>query len=292
MLKRFIVAILAEACAGMCAAEVKQVLCWGDSVTEGMAMPRDKAYPAQLQKLLGPGYRVLNGGDGGEDTVTIMARQGAVSLATTADIKFPAGVKRIELGSHEDNGFHTPDGRRIKLTAALGREMSVNPVRIGDGAYSLSFTDFRWNTPTNKIMYRIWLTRTANPAAELTIPAGEEVVFASTARVPKAVCEIYFMGANGGWDNKIETLIAQYRAMIARRGEQAPYLVILPYWQGFSAKNKDALKKAFGAHVVEFPVSAELCYQNRLNVHLNEKGYERLARLLHARGVELGYWGQ
>ncbi|MGN0889076.1 MAG: hypothetical protein ACI4UY_09375 [Kiritimatiellia bacterium] len=72
--KMFWIALAAWGC--VCGADEKLVLCWGDSVTEGMAMPRDKAYPAQLQKLLGSGYRVLNGGDGGEDTVTIMARQG------------------------------------------------------------------------------------------------------------------------------------------------------------------------------------------------------------------------
>ena len=285
-----IIAVVVAVCTGLYGAEEKQVLCWGDSVTEGMAMPRDKTYPAQLQKLLGSGYRVLNGGDGGEDTVTIMARQGAVSLATTVEIKFPAGAKKIEIGSHADNGFHTPDGQRIKLTSALGREMPVNPVRIGDGAYALSFTDFRWNTPTNKIMYRLWLTRTANPAAELVIPAGSPVSLASTARAPKAACEIYFMGANGGWGGKIETLVAQYKALVARRGEQAPFLVIVPYWQGFSDGYKETLRKAFGRHAVEFPVAKELCYQNRLNVHLNEKGYELLAQLLYARGVELGYW--
>ena len=63
-------------------ASARRVLCWGDSVTEGMAMPRGKDYPSRLQALLGPGYEVLNSGDGGENTVTIPARQGAVPLAT------------------------------------------------------------------------------------------------------------------------------------------------------------------------------------------------------------------
>ena len=52
----------------------KRILCWGDSVTEGMAMPRGKDYPAQLEALLGFGYRVFNSGDGGENSVTILAR--------------------------------------------------------------------------------------------------------------------------------------------------------------------------------------------------------------------------
>ena len=98
------------------------------------------------------------------------------------------------------------------------------------------------------------------------------------------------MGANGGWGNDIEKLIAQIRAMVARRGEDRPYLVVVPYWQGFPQEKKDAFKAAFGRHAVEFPVAASLCSRNRMDVHLNEHGYALLAELLHKRGIELGYW--
>ncbi len=269
----------------------KTVLCWGDSVTEGMAMPRGKDYPSRLQNLLGPGYTVLNSGDGGENTVTIPARQGAVSLATASDITFPAGERVVEIGNADDNGFHTPAGEHIKLTAALGREIPVNPVRIGSDAYTLSFRNFRWNSPTNRISYTLLLTRGKRGAEKpLTISAGTPTVFASAAAVPKAACEIFFMGANGGWDNNIDKLVAQIRAMVARRGEDKPYLVIVPYWRGFSQEKKDAFKAAFGRRAVEFPVKTSLCYRNRPDVHLNEHGYALLAELLRARGAELGFW--
>ena len=78
--------------------------------------------------------------------------------------------------------------------------------------------------------------------------------------------------------------------MVARRGEDRPYLVIVPYWQSFPQMKRDAFKAAFGRHAVEFPVEASLCYRNRMDVHLNESGYALLARLLHERGAELGYW--
>ena len=269
----------------------KTVLCWGDSVTEGMAMPRGKDYPSQLQALLGPGYAVLNAGDGGENTITIPARQGAVALATAAPIAFPAGERTVRIGDADDNGFHTPAGERIKLTAALGRDIPVNPVRIGTETYTLSFRNFRWNSPTNRISYTLWLARGKRGSEKpLAIPAGTPVSFASTAAAPTAACEIFFMGANGGWDNDIDKLIAQIRAMVARRGEDKPYLVIVPYWGGFPQAKKDAFKAAFGRHAVEFPVEPTLCYRNRPDVHLNERGYALLARLLHARGTELGYW--
>ena len=291
-----IISIIVAACAALSAvsaeaSSVRNVLCWGDSVTEGMAMPRGKDYPARLEALLGDGYKVFNSGDGGENTITIPARQGAVSLKTAAPIAFAAGEATVQVGDADDNGFHTPAGDKIKLTAALGRKIPVNPVKIGKGSYKLSFRDFRWNSPTNKISYTLWLSRDeARTQAKLTIPAGTPVKFASVDAVPGAYCEIFFMGANGGWNNDINKLISQIRAMIARRGKNKPYLVIVPYWRGFKPDQKETFKAAFGTHAVEFPVEDSLCYKNRPDVHLNEKGYALLAELLHKRGAELGYW--
>ena len=286
-----IAAALAAATAGGASATTKKVLCWGDSVTEGMAMPCGKDYPARLQALLGPDFEVLNSGDGGENSVTSPVRQGAVPLATAAPIVFPAGETTVKIGDAGDNGFRTPAGDKIKLTAALGRQIPVNPVRLGDADFSLSFKDFRWNTPTNPISYTLWMSRDGAAAEEaLEIPAGTPAKFASTDASPGAFCEIFFMGANGGWDNKVGKLVSQIREMVARRGEDKPYLVIVPYWKSFSQEKKDEFKAAFGLHAVEFPVEAALCYRESLNVHLNERGYALLAELLFERGAQLGYW--
>lgn len=47
------------------AAEPIKVACVGDSITEGSGLEPDKRYPAQLQALLGAGYKVENFGVGG-----------------------------------------------------------------------------------------------------------------------------------------------------------------------------------------------------------------------------------
>ena len=273
--------------ASVAQAAQKTVLCWGDSITEGMAMPRGKDYPGRLQALLGPGWKVLNSGDGGENAVTIPARQGAFPLVTSAPVVFPAGVKRVKVGDAADNGIRTAKGDRISLTAALGREIPANPVRIGGRDYTLSFEGFRWNTPTNRISYTLNLSRAEAGPAE-TIPAGAPAAFASAAYAPAAACEIYLMGANGGWNDDVDHLISLYRAMIARRGEAAPYLVIEPYW--LPAKQKDAFRAAFGPRLVPFAPTVEQCFRKRRDVHLNEEGYDRLARAVFARGRDLGYW--
>lgn len=286
-----VAAAFVAATANGAAEPLKKVLCWGDSVTEGMAMPRGKDYPARLQALLGPDFEVFNSGDGGENSVTIPVRQGAMPLATAAPIIFPAGETTVQIGDADDNGFRTASGDKIKLTAALGRQIPVNPVRLGDADFSLSFQNFRWNTATNPISYTLWLAREGATSGEpLEIPAGTPVKFASMDAASGAYCEIFFIGANGGWDGKVAKLVAQLRAMVARRGEDKPYLVIVPYWKSFSQKNKDEFKAAFGPHAVEFPVEDTLCYREQRDVHLNERGYALLAELLFARGAELGYW--
>ena len=298
------------------AAAPKVVACWGDSITEGMAMKPAETYPARLQALLGEGYKVLNSGDGGENVVTIPARQGCLKLKTAAKIAFAAGERKIQVGDGDDNGFHTLDGRKIKLTAALGRQIPVNPVKIGTDEYKLSFTEFKWNSPGHPISYRLWLER-ADAAAATEIPAGTPVVFASVAAAKGAYCEIFLMGANGGWDNQVEKLIAGYREMIARRGADKPYLAIVPYWGGFTDAQAQAFKAAFGDRAVDFRgeairrglkteglaasaldademkkgrVPPSLLFKNRPDCHMNAHGYDFLARLVFERGRALGYW--
>lgn len=297
-------------------AGAKTVVCWGDSITEGMAMKRNETYPARLQSRLGDGFRVLNSGDGGEDVVTIPARQGCLALQTSAQLVFDDGVRKIPIGDAADNGLRTPAGEKIKLTQALGREISVNPVAVGDGAYRLSFTEFGWNTAERPISYRLWLER-ADGRGRVVIPAGAPVVFASTAAVRDAFCEIVLMGANGGWQNQIENLIARYRQMFARRGRDKPHLAIVPFWSGITAAQAKAFKTAFGEQAVDFRSEAirrglaaeglvateqdraemaagrvppSLLYGNRPNCHLNAKGYDFLAQLLFERGRALKYW--
>jgi len=279
-------------------------------------MDRDDTYPTRLQALLGSGYKVLNSGDGGENAVTIPARQGSLSLVTAKPISFRAGESRVLLGDGNDNGFHTPEGDKIKLTSALGREIPVNPVMIGGKPYRLSFTEFKWNTPGHPISYKLWLGRD-DAHDVVTIPQGEPVVFSSAAVATNAYCEVFLMGANGGWGNKVEKLIAGYRKMISRRGEDKPHLVIVPYWGGFSGEQVRAFKEAFGTHAVDFRSEAikrglateglvatdldksemvegrvppGLLYRNRPDCHMNSKGYDFLARLVYERGKALGYW--
>lgn len=310
------VALAAGMSAAFCGAEPKIVACWGDSVTEGMAMPAGKSYPDRLQARLGDTFRVLNSGDGGEDAVTIPVRQGAYPIRTTAKIAFAAGESKVRIGDGTDNNFRTERGEKIKLTAAMGRKIPVNDVTIGGDKYRLSMSEYRWNTATNPICYKLWLER-GEVSKPVEIAAGTPAVFASAAVTPEAACEIIFMGANGGWGRDVNVLIAHYRAMIAHRGADKPYFVVVPYWGAFSAADAETFRSAFGEHAIDFRAEAiahgladqgisptaldrseiaagrvppSLLYRNRPDVHMNEHGYDFLAGVLFERGRKLGYW--
>ena len=76
----------------------KVVVCWGDSLTaphgnesaiKGFvknSLGRNMSYPFRLQSLLGDDYNVRNAGEGGENTLTIMARQGAYPMRLAHDV--------------------------------------------------------------------------------------------------------------------------------------------------------------------------------------------------------------
>ena len=76
--------------------EKKQIVCWGDSLTaphtgKGIKgkvrrIVKGAAYPEYLEEMLGNDYEIINCGVGGENTLTIMARQGAYPMKLAHDV--------------------------------------------------------------------------------------------------------------------------------------------------------------------------------------------------------------
>ena len=295
------------------------VSCWGDSLTEGMRMINGNDFPSLLNNMLGTNkYDVLNGGDGGEDTITIMARQGALKIFTSNQITFKAGDVSVRIGDGKGNGFETADGEVIRLTPPLGREMPINNITIGSRQYKLVFKNFDWSDRSCEV----YLERTRGFDSALTIKKGTRAKFASADLAKTNHCDIYLMGCNGGYGsnkNDYKALIAQHQQMIDYRGNDN-YLVIIPYWtdniftkyfiEAFGDKAIDFRTAATDQSILEDTLHLILTDLDktqiassqkiippclRLNnsstdVHLNKTGYLLLAQLLHKRGRELGYW--
>lgn len=53
-------------------AAARKVLCIGDSFVYGIGASPEMSFPSQLQRLLGPGYTVINAGRGGQNTTDVL----------------------------------------------------------------------------------------------------------------------------------------------------------------------------------------------------------------------------
>jgi len=312
----FVITIGSKEAAPMPPSTPRTVLCWGDSITEGMAMPTGCPYPSRLQELLGATYAVLNSGDGGEDAVTICARQGGLEVQTSKDFAFAEGQSRIRIGDAKDNGISTHDGRLVRFTQALGRQIPVNELTIAGQRYRIQLENFVWSTTASGITYDAWLERMVGHEPRV-VAAGSPVALASITAAAEAYCQVILMGANGGWNNQVEELIDLYRRMIDRQGPKGAYLVVVPYWYGFTPEQEQSFRRTFGARCVLFREEAilrglaeegltptdfdrsemavgrvppSLLYQNKVDVHMNEYGYDFLAKLIFEQGHKLGYW--
>ena len=287
------------------------ITCWGDSITEGMSMGDTERYPYVLDTLLGNNYVVQNSGDGGEDTLTIMAREGAVPVYLQNAVTFAAGETRVLIGTRTAQGIVSADGTSLKLRPQLGRQLSINDVTIGGETYAVSLENYDSIFRT----YDVYLTR-KNATAAVTIPAKTPVKFASINAAKTNYCDVYLMGANGGWNDDPNTLVSQFKQMIDYRGNDN-YLVVIPYWR---TDCNDALKAAFGDKAIDFAAYAknkglaamnitpskadsQAMYKGLLpncltlngtsvkqDVHLNQNGYRMLATAVYETGRDLGYW--
>ena len=284
------------------------VACWGDSITASMT-GKAKSYPTRLQEMLGDRYRVLNGGDSGENTITIAARQGAYKVRLKNEVTFAAGETSVYVGGEDDVILYTEGGRPVKLRSGLGFDLPVNPVTIGGAKYTIAFTDFEWSP----ISYKMYLKR-ADGSAAVTLPADSEVVFSNTYVAAFSDVDVYCVGAGGGYDNTVEGYVAMVKAMIRHHGSER-YLVIVPYW---NTRFDEALAREFGDRAINYReealknglaaenltataddeaaiaknlVPASLHRNNDVDdVHLNEYGNHFLAALVYERGKALGFF--
>ena len=283
----------------------EKIICWGDSITQGMNIDAEGKYPTQLQGLLnGQNFEVVNAGGPGENSLAIIARQGGVEAYTSNEIVFAEGVTKVKLSdiaNYNMRGiFRDENGVNLAFSATLGVDLSVNNVVINGEVYTISYETGEW-----------YLLR-ESAASSVTIAAGSAVLFASEGVSKSNYCDIYYMGANDGFGNQptqesVQLLIARIKKAIEYRNDDC-YLVVIPHWTN---EYDDAFVEAFGDHAVNLRDAAvEAGYEpivdyygtNLLNsalnlngesygqVHLSAEGYTVMANAIYARGQQLGYW--
>lgn len=310
-----------------CQSEDKKVIvCWGDSLTaphngrgvlgrlKGKILGTD--YPGYLEEMLGSGFEVVNAGVGGENTLTIMARQGAYPMALAHDVVVaPGGCSPV--GDSDTSALvSTYNGVAVgplhQYTWKQDGPSQINPCRIGSRPFLLS------SVVKSGGGCNYFLTPEDKLAVPDTLRAGSVVSTYAMNHLRGNYANVFFIGQNGGFSD-VEDLIRQLRAMIVYSRSNR-YVVI-----SFHKTNhviatiprmremEDSLGLCFGRHYVnlrEYMVTSGLddagyepTQADRDSIakgvvppqllvddcHFTTTGYNLIAKLVFERMKELGY---
>ena len=282
------------------------IICWGDSLTESMAMEDAYRYPAQLQGDIGSQFKVINAGVSGETSNEISSRANLVDIELTNSITFPKGVKSVELTRE----FVSVKGGEVLQYKGFGRDLALDDLIINGEKYKMSFRNGEiWDEG----IYT--LTRT-DASQTLILPKGATVKYDYTDTFESVYCNVILMGAN---DKRvpITELIERYRRLGSSSKKN---IYIIPYYykdDGDGSITKQ-FKDAFGDQALDLrdyfvnhahedydvekteldkycikknQVPVTFCYQNKRDeCHLSSIGYKVMADQVYKKGVELGYW--
>lgn len=216
--------------------EKKTVVCWGDSLTashtngtglKGMVkgwIKGDDSYPGVLQDLLGDGYDVVNCGVGGENTLTIMARQGAYPMLLAHDVVlFNDDERKFDtfIGNNDIPTFISTYDHKSEVFPLLQGGFKedacarVNPVLIDGKTIMLESQTKFWQNPNKKFEFEFNYLLTPKQKIEKTdtLRKGSIIKTLAMRQLRGAWCNVFFIGQNGGFKNAAD-LIRQVKAMI------------------------------------------------------------------------------
>ena len=280
------------------------IICFGDSITEGMGMTDSERYPSVLGKHLENQYRVFNAGVGGENSYTISARANALDCTVSKEMVFDVGVKEL-VSNYEI--FSGMNGETMRFRYGfMGHQLSIQNLTIDGKPYTL-----RYKAGATEIEDQYILCRN-DSSNKLVIPVGAKIKFDYSKFYESRYCVVVLMGANDSSAVSVDELIERYKKIFASADN---FIAIIPF---YDTDYTDKFEAAFGNNCVnlreyckeaaykdykltlteqdrrdiasgEIPI--RFTYQNRHGeCHLNSLGYKILGDLVYKKGVELGYW--
>ncbi len=281
------------------------VICFGDSITEGMGMAYENNYPSILRRKLEGQIKVINAGVSGETSNSIMSRANAVDFTVANDITFSAGQSEVVLNRKL---FSTMDGGEICYRyTVFGKDLPIKNLVIDGVPYKMRLEPVKDGTEDD---HRYIISRT-NTDSELTLKKGVKIRYDYSEFYDKRYCTVLLMGANDS-NVGVDELIARYKK-IAALSEK--FIAIIPH---YSTDHTEKFTEAFGnatvsvreyckekvweeynlemdetdkQYISEGILSPKFVYQGKKgDCHLSQLGYEVLADLVYRKGKELKYW--
>lgn len=180
------------------------IVCVGDSLTAG-AGGNGTTYPSVLQTL--SGLTVYNMGVGGENSATIVARQGGSTMMINI-LTIPAVKQNVQIFPVADTRF-TDNMGNTGLSPLRQGTAGVNPCTISGIEGTLSIQQA--SSTSNDVVY--FFNRTVSGAVETVINRPTPIITAAMKDRKKDIMVI-FIGQNGGWNNDPATLTMQIRSMV------------------------------------------------------------------------------
>ena len=314
-----------------------EVVCWGDSLTAPSRASLLRSvravvlgltdYPRVLQEDLGSGYDVINCGVGGENTLTIMARQGAAPMLLTHDVRiFNESEKKYPKFIGDDNvpafisswDSITSVSPLVQLGYKEGSPAYMNPCRINGRYYEISSESKIWQENGYVSEYNYYIDDLNPQDTTFVIETGSRIETAAMRELRGKYANVFFIGQNGGFKN-VADLIAQIQAMI--KYSKSPRYVVVSFHKpnkvipspNRMTEMEDSLSMTFGKHYVNLrrylmtyglkdagitPTSVDndsiahgavppSLLKDR--VHFTPKGYEIIGHLIGKKFKSLGY---
>ncbi len=282
----------------------KVIICFGDSITEGMAMKRPDAYPSVLGEHLKGQFTVLNAGVGGENSYTICSRANALPFTVTNEIVFEKGQYEYVSNYKIFSGIN---GEMMRYRyGVMGRELPINCLFIKDKPYTLRFDRVGIEEEDKYVLCR------SDASEKEVIKIGDLIKFDYSKIYKECYCTVLLQGANDG-DMPIDIIIERYKKIEALNQR---FIAIIPHYRGDAVAEK--FRNAFGERCVDLREYCKekvwvdyniqkdeqdiKCLENgKLSTrfiykavygdcHLNELGYKVLGDLVYKQGKKLNYW--
>ncbi|GAA3656724.1 hypothetical protein [Flavivirga jejuensis] len=255
-------------------------------------------------KLLKGNWIVKNRGVGGENTLTIGARQGGIPMYIKDAITIPANGLSVEI----PNGIYSSYNNK-NIHPLIQGEGGLNPCYINGIECTL-----KRNSKTEKYSIK----RNRRSSESYTTKPNTNIVTQLSLET-KGIATM-FIGQNGGYENP-EDLLNQINQFVNHKGDEN-IIIITSHGNGNSETVKP-IKEKYGRKLIdlkkymsekaiydaiefellpndrEYPTSEDLERMDKNQtpktllkdgIHFNSVGYELLGRLRYKKGKELGYW--
>lgn len=286
--------------------DIPGIVCWGDDIVYGKG-GIEKSFPFVLENLLEENeYQlpVYNMGVSGEDTLTVLGRQGAI----------PYIVDEFTI---EDNG----DITEISVSSSYrGEEVNpllrkknpgINPCSIN----GIEGTLYGFVLPAKLDKVHSFFFARSESGEKIDIPKGTEIV--TSGNDYKDYVNILAIGENGGWNNNASLVDQNQRFVdfLAGSKNENSYL-ILGMTKGNADENEEIeamMNKQFGEHYINIREYLSTNAMNDLGLeptendkemmaegrvpeslmfdenNLNDDAYEAIGRVVYNKLVEYNY---